>query len=61
MNPPESDVPERTLDPEDWSEARRIGHELLDELFDWLETVRERPAWQPVPADARPELAMALS
>ncbi len=60
MNPPESDVPERTLDPEDWSETRRLGHELLDELFDWLETVRERPAWQPVPADARTRLDVPL-
>jgi glutamate/tyrosine decarboxylase-like PLP-dependent enzyme len=41
------------LDPEDWSEFRALGHRMLDEMVDYLSTVRERPAWQPVPDSVR--------
>ena len=56
VRPPETSLPEPTLDPEDWSEMRRLGHVLLDELFDHLSSVRERPAWSPVPSDVRARL-----
>jgi len=46
------DQPEASLDPDDWSGVRAVGHRALDEMFDWLMTLRERPAWQPMPAEA---------
>lgn len=40
---------ERSFDPEDWDELRRLGHRAIDDAIDYLAQVRERPAWQPVP------------
>lgn len=44
---------EETLDPEDWQALRRQGHQMLDDMFDYLESLRERPVWQPIPDDVR--------
>lgn len=41
------------LDPADWERFRANGHEILDQLVDWLRDVRERPVWQPVPDGVR--------
>jgi len=41
--------PEETLDPDDWESMRKLGHKMLDDMVDYMETVRERPVWQPVP------------
>ncbi len=40
---------EQTLDPKDWAELRRLGHRMVDDALDYLEHVRERPVWKPVP------------
>ena len=40
---------EETLDPQDWSEVRALGHRMLDDMIDYLESVRERPVWKPIP------------
>lgn len=40
---------EQGLDPVDWDAVRRVGHALVDELLDTLRTVREQPAWRPIP------------
>jgi glutamate/tyrosine decarboxylase-like PLP-dependent enzyme len=42
--------PPASLDPEDWGTLRRQGHRMLDDMFDYLEQLRRRPVWQPVPA-----------
>ena len=38
-----------TLDPENWDEMRALAHRMVDDALTYLETVRERPVWQPVP------------
>ena len=48
--------PDSGLDPVDWEAARRLGRELVDELFNGLETVRDRPAWRSVPSEVRARL-----
>jgi glutamate/tyrosine decarboxylase-like PLP-dependent enzyme len=40
-----------TLDPENWEEMRALAHRMVDDALTYLETVRERPAWQPVPEE----------
>lgn len=40
---------ELTLDPQDWEAMRLLGHRMVDEMMDYLSTVRERPVWQPYP------------
>ena len=49
--------PEITLDPENWDELRHLGHRMLDDMFDYLGTVRERPVWQPFPEAVKRRLA----
>lgn len=43
---------EKTLDPQDWSALNQLGHRMLDDLFYYLETVRQRKIWSKPPEDA---------
>ena len=43
----------RTLDPADWQSFRAQGHRMLDDIIDYLEHIRDRPVWQPIPATVR--------
>jgi len=40
---------EETLDPDDWKSMRKLGHKIMDDMVDYLKTVRERPVWQRMP------------
>ncbi len=40
---------ERSLDPEDWEELRQLGHQAFDDMLEYLKSVGDRPAWQPLP------------
>ena len=40
---------EETLDPADWHSFRDLAHRMVDDMIDYLATVRERPVWQPIP------------
>lgn len=44
---------EEDLDPRDWDSMRELGHSMLDDLLDYLQNIRQRPAWQPIPPDAK--------
>lgn len=48
---------EETLDPTDWSATRALGQRMMDDALAYLEGVRERPVWTPIPAGARAFLA----
>ena len=50
---PNGQEPCNTLDPADWEGFRRQAHRMLDDMVDYLERIRERPVWQPIPADVR--------
>jgi aromatic-L-amino-acid/L-tryptophan decarboxylase len=41
------------LDPSDWQSVRAQGHRMLDDILDYVEHIRERPVWQPIPDDVR--------
>lgn len=56
-NPPGA---EETLDPGDWSALRALGHQMLDDALDTLQTVRQRPVWQPVSPASRQYLRQPL-
>ncbi|MHB9081907.1 MAG: pyridoxal phosphate-dependent decarboxylase family protein [Pirellulaceae bacterium] len=47
---------EETLDPEDWSVLRTLGHQMLDDMFDSMSAVRDRPVWQPMPEAVKQRL-----
>jgi aromatic-L-amino-acid/L-tryptophan decarboxylase len=44
---------EETLDPDDWESMRALGHQMLDDMLDYVRTLRDQPAWQPVPGEVR--------
>ena len=44
---------DRSLDPRDWPAFRAQAHRMLDDILRYVETIRERPVWQPLPEDAR--------
>jgi len=49
-----------SLDPVDWSSARCVTYNLLDSLLNFIQSVRDRPVWQPIPADVRITLESQL-
>jgi len=51
---------EETLDPDDWCALRAMGHQMLDDMFDNISAVRDRPVWQPMPEVAKQRLRTPL-
>ena len=49
-----------TLDPQDWNEIRALGHRMVDDMIDYVATIRERPVWQPIPETVRARFREAL-
>jgi aromatic-L-amino-acid/L-tryptophan decarboxylase len=49
------DVPlaDRNLDPDDWQRFRELSHRALDDMIDHLQTIEDRPVWQPAPQAVR--------
>ena len=45
-----------TLDPEDWSPLRALGHRMVDDMIDHLRGLRERPVWTRLPDPLRDEI-----
>jgi len=52
--------PDATLDPDDWTDIRALGHRMLDDMFDYLEGIRARPVWQQMPPEAKESLRAPL-
>ena len=46
-------LPRASLDPADWAGFRRQAHLMLDDMLGYLEDIRERPVWQPIPDRVR--------
>ena len=49
--------PRVQLDPADWEQFRALGHTMLDDMVNYMATVRERPVWQSPSAEARAALS----
>jgi glutamate/tyrosine decarboxylase-like PLP-dependent enzyme len=47
------DTTHTSLDPQDWATLRQQGHRMLDDMLDYLEHIRQRPVWQPIPSEVR--------
>jgi glutamate/tyrosine decarboxylase-like PLP-dependent enzyme len=52
--------PNPSLDPEDWQALRAQGHRMLDDMLDYLEHIRARPVWQPIPPEVRADFKQPL-
>ena len=51
---------EETLDPVDWGPMRALGHRMLDDMMDYLETLRDRPVWQHAPPQVKEHFEKSL-
>jgi aromatic-L-amino-acid decarboxylase len=51
---------EETLDPENWEELRQLGHQMVDDMLNWQQTLRDRPVWQPVTDQVKTHLQQTL-
>jgi len=51
---------EESLDPQDWDAMRALGHRMVDDMLTYLQTVRERPVWQPMPDQVKENLKKPL-
>jgi aromatic-L-amino-acid/L-tryptophan decarboxylase len=48
------------LDPLNWRSLRAQGHRMLDDILDYVELIRERPVWQPIPDPVRARFSAPL-
>lgn len=51
---------QESLDPADWAEARKLAHQMMDDMLDYMASIRERPAWSPIPEDIRETFSTPL-
>ena len=49
MIPTKDPKPEETLDPQDWEAMRDLGHRMVDDMMDYLQSLRGGPVWQHAP------------
>ena len=42
-----------SLDPSDWLSARNVAHQVLDSSITFIQSIRSKPAWQPIPIEVR--------
>ena len=47
---------DKSLDPVDWQEFEDIAHQALQDAIEMIKNVRDRPVWQPVPAETKARL-----
>jgi aromatic-L-amino-acid/L-tryptophan decarboxylase len=51
---------EVTLDPEDWDKMRALGHQMMDDMVDYLQSIKENPVWKPIPEETKTFLNESL-
>lgn len=44
---------EASLDPKDWNQIRQLGHQMIDDMVDYLQTIGQRPVWTPIPDETK--------
>ncbi len=44
-------IKDLTLDPKNWDEMRKLGHQMIDDVMDFLQNIHKQPAWKPVPEE----------
>jgi len=46
-------VKEESLDPRDWSELRKLGNVMVNDMVNFLQTIREQPVWTKPPQSVK--------
>ena len=55
-----SNAIEETLDPVDWDATRKLGHQIMDDMIDLIQSIREKPVWKMIPKDVQQSLTTPL-
>lgn len=50
---PPTATEDQTLDPQDWNAMRALGHQMVDDLIDYWEGIREEKIWKPIPEEVK--------
>ncbi|HEX9984551.1 MAG TPA: aminotransferase class V-fold PLP-dependent enzyme [Thermoanaerobaculia bacterium] len=50
----------KTLDPADWAAFSALAHRMVDDVIGHLSTLRDQPAWRPMPDSVRTALTAPL-
>jgi glutamate/tyrosine decarboxylase-like PLP-dependent enzyme/GNAT superfamily N-acetyltransferase len=51
---------EETLDPDNWKEIRALGHRMIEDMIDYLQSLRNKPVWQKPTAEVKEVLNRPL-
>ena len=51
---------DKTLDPKDWTKVRALGHRMIDDMMDHLESIHEQPVWRVMPEAAKEYLSATI-
>ena len=46
-------VKEESLDPQDWAELKKLGNVMVNDMVDFLQTIREQPVWTKPPQSVK--------
>jgi len=42
-----------TLDPGNWDNLKSLAHQMIEDSFNYIQTIEERPVWQQYPSEVR--------
>ena len=51
---------EESIDAVDWKQQRQSAHNMLDDMFDYIQQSSDRKAWQSIPADTKKALNVPM-
>lgn len=46
-----------SLDPDEWTDIRSLGHQIMDDMINYLRDLRLRSTWRPMPLSVRNAIA----
>ena len=53
-------LPEETFDPANWDELKSLGHEMVNEMIDFLQNIRQQPVWRKPSSSVKKEFNASL-
>ena len=60
LNQNEIVADEQTLDPTDWTAHKQLAHQMVDDVFEYLSTIRTKAVWTKPPAEVKEYLQEGL-
>jgi aromatic-L-amino-acid/L-tryptophan decarboxylase len=51
---------EQSLDPVNWNELKATGHSMVNDMIDFLQTIRQKPVWQRPPQKVKEHFNLPL-